>query len=138
MYFPSVIRSRRRFTYQEVQALLDGETPAQNDRDLLEPLRKLHDLTERLWNRRVARGSLNFDLPASRVVLELRGKLVAEAPATLPGEESEVVSALVGLGYTQAEAVEAVAKSELPADASVEDKVRLALAYFGQTKATAE
>jgi Holliday junction DNA helicase RuvA len=75
---------------------------------------------------------------ASRVVLELRGKLVAEAPATLPGEGSEVVSALIGLGYTQAEAVEAVAKCELPADAPVEDKVRLALAYFSQTKAAAE
>jgi Holliday junction DNA helicase RuvA len=75
---------------------------------------------------------------ANRVVLELRGKLVAEVPATLPGEGSEVVSALIGLGYTQAEAVEAVAKSELPTDAPVEDKVRLALAYFSQTKATAE
>ncbi len=75
---------------------------------------------------------------ANRVVLELRGKLVAEVPATLPGEGSEVVSALMGLGYTQAEAVEAVAKSELPADAPVEDQVRLALAYFSQTKPTAE
>ncbi len=69
---------------------------------------------------------------ASRIVLELRGKLVAEAPATLPGDESEVVSALVGLGYSQAEALEAVAKSELPADAPVEDKVRLALGYFAR------
>jgi Holliday junction DNA helicase RuvA len=75
---------------------------------------------------------------ASRVVLELRGKLVAEAPATLPGEGSEVVSALMGLGYTQAEAVEAVAKSELPTDAPVEDKVRVALAYFTQTRTGGE
>jgi Holliday junction DNA helicase RuvA len=69
---------------------------------------------------------------ASRIVLELRGKLVAEAPATLPGDESDVVSALIGLGYSQAEAVEAVARSELPADAPVEDKVRLALGYFAR------
>jgi Holliday junction DNA helicase RuvA len=75
---------------------------------------------------------------ASRVVLELRGKLVAEAPATLPAEGSEVVSALMGLGYTQAEAVEAVAKSELPTDAPVEDKVRVALAYFTQTRTGGE
>ncbi len=67
---------------------------------------------------------------ASRIVLELRGKLVAEAPATLPGDESDVVSALIGLGYSQSEALEAVARSELPADAPVEDKVRLALGYF--------
>ncbi len=72
---------------------------------------------------------------ASRIALELRGKLVAEAPAVLPGDSSDVVAALMGLGYTQAEATEAVAKSELPPDAPVEDKVRLALAYFAQTRA---
>jgi Holliday junction DNA helicase RuvA len=72
---------------------------------------------------------------ASRIVLELRGKLAPEAPAVLPGDESEVVSALVGLGYTQAEALEAVASSELPADAPVEDKVRLALSYFARARA---
>jgi Holliday junction DNA helicase RuvA len=75
---------------------------------------------------------------ANRIVLELRGKLVAEVPATLPGEESEVVSALIGLGYTQTEAMEAVAKSKLPVGASVEDKVRLALRYFSQGSAGEE
>ncbi len=72
---------------------------------------------------------------ANRIVLELRGKLVAGAPAALPGDSSDVVAALMGLGYTQAEATEAVAKSELPDDAPVEDKVRLALSYFAQTRA---
>jgi len=69
---------------------------------------------------------------ASRIVLEVRGKLAPEAPVALPGEESEVVSALIGLGYTQSEALEAVAKSDLPADAPVEDKVRVALGYFAR------
>jgi Holliday junction DNA helicase RuvA len=69
---------------------------------------------------------------ASRIVLEVRGKLAPEAPVALPGEESEVVSALIGLGYSQSEALEAVAKSELPTDAPVEDKVRVALGYFAR------
>lgn len=71
---------------------------------------------------------------ASRLVLELRGKLVAEAPtaAALPSDEAQVVEALMGLGYTQAEAMEAVAKAELPPDASMEERVRLALQYFAQ------
>ena len=69
---------------------------------------------------------------ANRIVLEVRGKLAPEAPAALPGEASEVVAALVGLGYTQSEATEAVAKSDLPADAPVEDKVRVALGYFAR------
>ena len=68
-------------------------------------------------------------------MLELRDKLAPEAPVALPGDESDVVAALMGLGYTQAEALEAVAKSDLPADAPVEDRVRLALGYFARARA---
>ena len=71
---------------------------------------------------------------ASRIALELRDKLTAGAPAALPGDSSDVVAALMGLGYSQSEATEAVAKSDLASDAPVEDKVRLALAYFAQTR----
>jgi len=69
---------------------------------------------------------------ASRIVLELRGKLAASAPTGLPRDEAQVVEALMGLGYTQAEAMEATAQAELPAEASFEDKVRLALQYFAR------
>ncbi len=73
---------------------------------------------------------------ASRIALELRDKLTAEPrPAGVSGDSSDVVAALMGLGYSQPEALEAVAKSDLPADAPVEDKVRLALSYFAQTRA---
>jgi Holliday junction DNA helicase RuvA len=71
---------------------------------------------------------------ASRIVLELRGKLSADAPPDLPAGESDVVAALIGLGYSQAEAIEAAARSEPPADAPVEDRVRLALAYFARAR----
>lgn len=71
---------------------------------------------------------------ASRVVLELRGRLAA-APIAVPGVESEeVVAALMSLGYSQAEAVDAVARVELPADAPVEEKVRLALSHFAKAR----
>lgn len=72
---------------------------------------------------------------ASRVVLELRDKFTSAAPVSVPGVESEdVVAALMGLGYSQAEAVDAVARSEFPAGAVIEDKVRLALAYFARAR----
>ncbi len=72
---------------------------------------------------------------ASRMVLELRGKFTSDTPIALPGVESEeVVAALMGLGYSQAEAVDAVARSDLPADAPVEEKVRLALAHFAPAR----
>ncbi len=72
---------------------------------------------------------------ASRVVLELRDKFTSATPVSVPGVESEdVVAALMGLGYSQAEAVDAVARSEFPAGAPIEDKVRLALAYFARAR----
>ncbi len=72
---------------------------------------------------------------ASRIVLDLRDKFTTASPITLPGVESEeVVAALMGLGYSQAEAQDAVARSDLPTDAPVEEKVRLALAHFARTR----
>jgi Holliday junction DNA helicase RuvA len=72
---------------------------------------------------------------ASRIVLELRDKMTAAAPVAVGGIESDdVVAALMALGYSQAEAVDAVARSELPADAPIEEKVRLALAYFAKAR----
>src|SRR5881396_3202269 len=73
---------------------------------------------------------------ASRIVLDLRDKLTTAAPIGVPGVESEeVVAALMGLGYSQAEAADAVARSDLPSDAPIEEKVRLALAHFARTRA---
>lgn len=72
---------------------------------------------------------------ASRIVLELRGKLTSEVPATVPGVESEdVVSALMALGYSQGEAADAVARSEMPEDAPLEERVRLALSHFARAR----
>jgi Holliday junction DNA helicase RuvA len=71
---------------------------------------------------------------ASRIVLELREKISAgwiTSPA--PGfarENADVLSALTALGYSAAEATKAVAS--LPAsDLPLEEKVKLALQYFG-------
>jgi len=72
---------------------------------------------------------------ASRIVLELREKLGAGAPAGIPGVESEeVVAALMGLGYSQAVAADAVARIDLPAAAPIEEKVRLALSHFARSR----
>ncbi len=73
---------------------------------------------------------------AQRVVLELRGKLLdadAGSPvlAAASGTDAEAVEALTALGMTLADARQAVAGLELPADAAVEDKVRQALMAIG-------
>jgi Holliday junction DNA helicase RuvA len=72
---------------------------------------------------------------ASRIVLELREKFTKDGPAAIPGVESEdVVSALMSLGYSQAEAAEAVSRSEMPPGVELEEKVRLALAHFAKAR----
>ena len=73
---------------------------------------------------------------AQRVVLELRGKLpdaAAGAPGVVAvaGTDADAVAALTALGMPLAEARQAVASLDLPADASVEDKIRQALLAVG-------
>ena len=71
---------------------------------------------------------------AERLVLELRGKLASGSNLTVPGglpfaatpdEKSDIVNALLALGYNEKEA--AAATKGLPADVTVSDGVRLAL-----------
>ena len=73
---------------------------------------------------------------AQRVVLELRGKLPdadAGAPGVVAvaGTDAHAVAALTALGMPLAEARQAVASLDLPADAAVEDKIRQALLAVG-------
>ena len=72
---------------------------------------------------------------ASRIVLELSGELVAEDGALLSGGQSDVVEALMSLGYNRAEAADAVARSETSPGAEAEERLRLALSYLGRSEA---
>jgi Holliday junction DNA helicase RuvA len=72
---------------------------------------------------------------ASRIVLELKEKIGAgwiTTPATqLAQENTDVLAALTSLGYSAVEATKAVATLLATSDLSLEEKVKLALAYFG-------
>ncbi|GBD14479.1 Holliday junction ATP-dependent DNA helicase RuvA [bacterium HR25] len=62
---------------------------------------------------------------AGRIVLELRGRLAAEAAT--PPEQREVLEALLALGYSRDEAREALRLADLPPDAPLEEKLRAVL-----------
>lgn len=67
---------------------------------------------------------------AGRLVLELKGRLqgdMAPGPTQMGGEDGEVVSALMALGYSAAECRRAVASVGNGNDVSVEEKIRRAL-----------
>jgi len=67
-----VIRSRHRLSYDEAQQVLDGEAEATAELD--EALRLLLGASRGIRARRERRGSIDFDLPESRVVLNTSGE----------------------------------------------------------------
>ena len=72
---------------------------------------------------------------AERIILELKEKTGAGwviTPATqLARENTDVLAALTSLGYSAAEATKAVATLPPDQNLSLEDKIKLALQYFG-------
>ncbi len=72
---------------------------------------------------------------ASRLVLELKDKiaigLVTTPVAELAQENADVLSALTSLGYSASEATRALASLPRDQELSLEERVKLALAYFG-------
>ncbi|MDT8369190.1 MAG: ribonuclease R [Longimicrobiales bacterium] len=71
----SLIRSRHRLAYEDVQAVLDEEGSVDADTDL--DLRDLARVARTLRTARTARGALDFDLPESRVHLDDEGRPIS-------------------------------------------------------------
>ncbi len=67
-YERTVIRSRHRLSYEEVQGVLDGRRSVNAETD--DALRRLDDLARAIRERRAARGALDLDLPEARVILD--------------------------------------------------------------------
>ena len=72
--FRSVIRSDARLTYTEVgRILVDGNASVIGKYpETIEPLRTMEELTHILMDRRRARGSLDFELPETEILLDQR------------------------------------------------------------------
>lgn len=70
---------------------------------------------------------------AGRLVLELKGKLEKRWGAVIPPlqEDSEVLSALLSLGYSPSEARAALSEIATSPNLSLEERIRLALQHLG-------
>jgi ribonuclease R len=75
----TVIRSCRRFTYEEVQTLLDGGAVPAVPAGVATAVRRMGALAEVMYRRRVQRGALDFDLPEYKVEVDAAGKPVRVA-----------------------------------------------------------
>lgn len=74
--FPAVIRSRARLTYEEVQEFFDtGEVTSKLER-VAESLRLMRPLAQILYTRREEAGSLDFDLPEAKIILDKQGNVI--------------------------------------------------------------
>ena len=70
----TVIRSCRRFTYEEVQKLLDGGHVAEVPGAAAVAVARMGMLAEVLYESRVKRGALDFNLPEYKVEVDAHGK----------------------------------------------------------------
>ncbi|HFB67573.1 MAG TPA: VacB/RNase II family 3'-5' exoribonuclease, partial [Calditrichae bacterium] len=74
---PSIIHSKRRFTYEEVQAILDDPNSTDPYADVLKEMNQLSQLLRR---KRLAEGSIDFDTPEVKFRLDEAGKPVEIIP----------------------------------------------------------
>ncbi|MCI0433019.1 MAG: ribonuclease R [Gemmatimonadetes bacterium] len=72
---PSIIRSRHRLSYDDAQEVLAGQRSVEPALD--DALRRLASFAEAQRRKRIARGSLDFDLPEARVLLDASGRPIA-------------------------------------------------------------
>lgn len=70
----SAIKSARRFTYQEVDSLLKGETVERVTPEIAADVREMGTLAKLLRAKRFGRGSLDFDFPEPEIYLDAKGR----------------------------------------------------------------
>ncbi len=77
----TLIRSARRFTYTEVADILSGEDDASAESNaVMKSLSCLQNVATALRERRFAHGSMDLDLPETRIVIGADGEVEAVAP----------------------------------------------------------
>jgi ribonuclease R len=70
----TVIRSKRRFTYEQVQEILDGNRTGERDDTIVETLRAMHTLSTTLTKKRMKEGSIDFESPEAKFLYDGDGK----------------------------------------------------------------
>ncbi len=75
-FYPSVIQSDARLTYTQVKKILlkKDETLSKAFEFLLPSLERMAELSQRLRQKRLERGAIDFDLPEPEILLNLQGE----------------------------------------------------------------
>jgi ribonuclease R len=83
-FFPAVMRSHARFTYNEVAAILTNTRgpEAQRRRDLVPHLVHLHEVYRALLKQRAKRGAVDFETTETQIVCDDSGRIEKIVPRT--------------------------------------------------------
>jgi ribonuclease R len=75
-FYPSLIKSNERMTYTSVKKIIIDRDPVERSRynHILKDLELMEELARLLRQRRIERGSLDFDLPEPEVILDIQGR----------------------------------------------------------------
>ena len=73
-----IIRVTKRMSYNDVQAILDGnETIINHYKQYIQEFKNMEELAIILKNKRMEQGYLNLDIPESKISLDIDGKIVS-------------------------------------------------------------
>jgi ribonuclease R len=101
-FYPGVIRSRARLSYEEAaDAMVREDSRCAQSAEL----RALADLAERLGARRRAAGSIDFELPEAEVVLDARGRPIDVRRAARTPAHRAIEEAMLAANRAVAEAL---------------------------------
>ncbi len=70
----TVIKSDRRFTYEEAQAIIEGVNPGDDPKDFKVEVLKLNELAQKMRKRRFEAGAISFDRVEPRFEIDENGK----------------------------------------------------------------
>ncbi len=137
-FYPAVIHSNERMTYTSVRKILvdnDGDEREKYSY-LLEDLEMMEELCDLLRNRRIRRGSLDFDLPEPEVLLDIQGRpeAVIRAERNLAHmiiEEFMIAANEAVASYLESTGVPAIYRVHEKPDTAKLDELRPIFRAFG-------
>jgi ribonuclease R len=143
-FYPSMITSNERMTYTSVRMILvDGDKKERKKYDyLLEDIDLMGELAGLLREKRLLRGSLDFDLPEPEVLLDVQGRpeaiLRAERNLAHMLVEEFMISANEAVAeYLEKKGVPSLYRvHEAPDEEKVEDLLRFARPFLGRKRVT--
>ena len=90
--YKSVIKSVHRMTYKDVNAILDGDKDLINEySDIYEMLKQMLELSKLLRAKKFTRGSIDFELPELKVVLDEDNNKVEKVLLRDRGEGEKII-----------------------------------------------